>query len=494
MNSDESSFYKQLKGYFERTLYYEDAALKEKARKCMNLSQLNSRARSKLDSLGLDGTYLRDMLLLEILEWFKYEFFTWMDKPSCHACQGITRLAGQTTPNNDRLGKKNITDRVEDYICTSCEAHTPFKRYSHPEKLLETRTGRCGEWANCFVLCCRAADFETRLVLGISMDHVWAEVYSDKQQRWLHCDPCENVCDKPLLYEAGWKRQLTYIVAFSYDNIQDVTWRYSGDHVELLKRRTSVNENWLVRAICKLRAERFRLLSPSQEAKNQILERTAVELVELLNPSNSSTENLSGRTSGSLAWRMARGELGSERDQPLAPYVIRPTETELASNCLSLSYSCSKDSYTRGDGLNAEVVSGWRSLLSEVKDVFRKVERDWKKAYLCRAENSSEATVKWKFDLSETDKMLRKVQIYVGCQCFENGRILLKMLNDSGKEVEIPPNEERTLEEFRGSKAISLVATMAGGRGENAWQHSQLFRQDLESSALPLRVKLIFED
>ena len=489
MDSGKKSFYQQLKSYFERTFDYEDAELKEKARKCMDLNQLNSRAKTKMDSLGLDDTDIRDMLLLEILYWFKNEFFSWMDKPSCRVCQGITESSGKTTPTTDEL--KNGADRVEGYTCTSCKALTRFPRYTNPAKLLETRTGRCGEWANCFVLCCRAAYFETRLVLDFT-DHVWAEVYSDKQQRWLHCDPCENVCDKPLLYEAGWKKQLTYVIAFSYDNIQDVTWRYSSNHAELLKRRTSVDENWLVWAICKLRAERFQLLSLSQVAKNQILERTALELVELLNPNNASTENLTGRTSGSLAWRRARGELGSER--PFIPCVIRPTGSELVNNCLIFSYNCSKDAYTRGDGTNAEVVPGWKSQLFEVKDVFRKVEQDWKKTYLCRVENSLEGTMTWKFDLSGTHKKLRRVQVYFGCQCFENGRVLLALLNDSGKEVEIPPNEETTLDGFRGSKAVCLVATMSGGRGENAWQHSQLFRQDVESSALPLRVKLNFED
>ena len=68
-------------------------------------------------------------------------------------------------------------------------------------------------------MCCVAMGFKTRYVLDWT-DHVWTEVFSDTQQRWLHCDPCEGICDRPLLYEAGWGKKLTYVIAFAKNQVR----------------------------------------------------------------------------------------------------------------------------------------------------------------------------------------------------------------------------------------------------------------------------------
>ena len=282
---------------------------------------------------------LKDLLLLELLAWFKKEFFRWTDSPACERCGGKTQNVGMVEPN--ALEKQYWAGRVENYRCSACSAFTRFPRYNHPGKLLDTRCGRCGEWANCFTLCCRAFGFEARYVLDWT-DHVWTEVYSEGQKRWLHCDACENSCDKPLTYEAGWKKKLTYIIAFSKDDIQDVTWRYSSRHAEVLARRRECRENWLVNVIVKMRNKRQS--NVSAERKKELDDRLIREMAELVTVREAGEGETEGRQSGSMAWRMARGETNVKNR---AQTVITPSEAEKQSTTIHIEYSCAKDIYIR---------------------------------------------------------------------------------------------------------------------------------------------------
>lgn len=57
-------------------------------------------------------------------------------------------------------------------------------------------------------------------------DHVWTEVYSEQENRWVHADSCENISDQPLLYESGWGKKLNYCIAIGWAGYSDVSYKY----------------------------------------------------------------------------------------------------------------------------------------------------------------------------------------------------------------------------------------------------------------------------
>jgi len=115
-----------------------------------------------------------------------------------------------------------------------------------------------------------------------SIIDVYLQVYSGTQKRWLHCDPCENVCDSPLMYEIGWGKRLSYVMAYSREEVQDVTWRYSCRHRDVLSRRNQCTEMEFLSTVMQLRQERQQDLSDAR--KLYLTKRLLAELVEFLTP------------------------------------------------------------------------------------------------------------------------------------------------------------------------------------------------------------------
>jgi hypothetical protein len=255
--------------------------------------------------------------MLVVCSWFK-GYFSWVNNAPCEHCgSGSTSNAGAARPNaEESLMQAGV---VELYKCNECGKTTRFPRYNHPGKLMETRRGRCGEWANAFTLCCIAMGFEARHVVDWT-DHVWTEVFSEDQQRWIHCDACENCWDSPLLYSEGWAKKLTYVVAFSKDETVDVTCRYTRQWDECKARRTLCPELWLAEMLASMR---MAMLASLPTDRRRILEERASKEKEELAPRNyvkpadpppaaaAAEPVLPGRTTGSLEWRAARGELGN---------------------------------------------------------------------------------------------------------------------------------------------------------------------------------------
>lgn len=62
-------------------------------------------------------------------------------------------------------------------------------------------------------------------------------------------------------------------------------------------------------------------------------------------------------------------------------------------------------------------------MANEAKDIFRKVETDWKKSYLCRTIGSRKGQIAWKIDLSGTDP--KKVELELGqLTTYSSGQIM----------------------------------------------------------------------
>ena len=220
----------------------EDARALTRARGAMPMDAIRAEARERCAKVAstasakdASGLSEEDAGVLALLRWFKEDFFAWVDAPACAHCQrAATTLAGTEGRELTSEEREGEAGRVEIYACGACGKNTRFPRYNSAIKLLETRRGRCGEWANAFTLCCRAMGYRARWVMDWT-DHVWTEVYSESQKRWLHCDPCENVCDKPLLYEVGWNKSLSYVIAFSIEVGGIINILYLNDELAVLK-------------------------------------------------------------------------------------------------------------------------------------------------------------------------------------------------------------------------------------------------------------------
>lgn len=158
------------------------------------------------------------------------------------------------------------------------------------------------------------------------------QIWSPLEKRWIHADACENAVDLPLIYEKGWGKKLNYIIAFSKDEVQDVTWKYTREASAVMTRRMLISEEELSSLIFSLNEERMSRTNCSEAYKNFVTKRRLMELVDMLPPppgmikpsfKNEQDDNYGGRTSGSLAWRLSRGETNVEVIISACHYAVR---------------------------------------------------------------------------------------------------------------------------------------------------------------------------
>lgn len=148
-----------LQSNFQHVLLYENPELQQKARSCIPYKQLLSAAQQKLKLAQEAETgschvttcsimYFwwnaekwwicfgicvecklgeEDFLVLELLRWFKHDFFSWVDCLPCNSCGGPTQNSGSLSPAIDDL--RWGAERVENHYCQSCQLCTRFPRF-----------------------------------------------------------------------------------------------------------------------------------------------------------------------------------------------------------------------------------------------------------------------------------------------------------------------------------------------------------------------------
>jgi peptide-N4-(N-acetyl-beta-glucosaminyl)asparagine amidase len=184
---------------------------------------------------SISKLYYSEQDLKPILQWFKADFMMWMPKllkcKKCDTEMDIQIISGSSW-------KLRAT---EIYSCKNCGLERKFPRYGEIRNIAMTRVGRCSEWSMLFGAILNSMSIKSRLVYDF-LDHCWNE--SLINGKWLHVDSTLEFpisLNHPHYYEQNWGKKYRYVLAFSSDNLEDVTMRYSEEWNNVLKRRDQKN-------------------------------------------------------------------------------------------------------------------------------------------------------------------------------------------------------------------------------------------------------------
>lgn len=273
------------------------------------------------------GLKYEDLIVLELLHYFKHDFFKWVNRPSCPRCgEESDNIVPTGNSGSPRINPDEISI-VENYKCTKCNIAVSFPRYNNPVKLLETRSGRCGEWVNCFMLILRAllgSECQVRYVWN-NEDHVWSEYYSSTLERWIHLDPCEAAFDEPNLYCENWGKKMSWCFAFGDGYVMDVSDKYITKSDKQLNKLDSVSSLDNIKGFIDVwndlkLVKYYKGLEMTNRNESENLMKLYKEVLLIRNREKRKEEHTSkatntelpkGRQTGDASWTKSRGEDGN---------------------------------------------------------------------------------------------------------------------------------------------------------------------------------------
>ncbi len=175
--------------------------------------------------------------LKPLLYWFKNDFMKWMNKNiSCEKCKK-PMFFKYIQGNSWKLRA------IENYSCSNCKLQVVFPRYGLIEEIADYRIGRCSEWSMLFGAILNSLSIETRLVHDF-LDHCWNESLID--EKWVHIDSTLDYpisFNNPYYYEKNWKKNYSFVLAFSDTTVEDVAYSYSKEWDNIQKRRSKQKLN-----------------------------------------------------------------------------------------------------------------------------------------------------------------------------------------------------------------------------------------------------------
>jgi len=119
------------------------------------------------------------------------------------------------------------------------------------------------------------------------------------------------------------------------------------------------------------------------------------------------------------------------------------------------------------------------------ENIFRKVEHDWKIVYLARNEGTNAAFITWKFDFSLAKQKINTISLKLQTKTYETGSILVKYFDKDNKQLQ-------SMDDVRGLDQFLVRVELSGGKGDIQWQHTQLFRQTLDSKEFLFDLAITF--
>jgi len=169
-------------------------------------------------------------------------------------------------------------------------------------------------------------------------------------------------------------------------------------------------------------------------------------------------------------------------------YSIVPTQNEIQFQFIDIDYDVNGDNYIRRSNGN-QIISGWKTMAFQKKNVFRKEEFDYRMRYLSRTAGSSKGLLSWKVDLRCTDFEVDFVNVLVNSATFENGSVHWNVVSGPFS-TDVQPGRVNNFnyQQVGGSKELTLKANISGGRGTHGWQHAQLFRTNMNSNNIQFKL------